>query len=154
MPKKYLNTYKLMIGDWVCVYSNDRTETHPFRVNEIVERGVYDSHKGFVEEKDIEPIPLTPEILEKNGFNLMHGFRYNETYPTYGWGDNTDKKYISVDVTFYDDEPINEVMHLVKIYRNSIKEDGVDSIHSCDIDYVHELQHALKVCKIEKEIAL
>lgn len=83
MPKKYLNTYKLMIGDWVCVYSNDRTETHPFRVNEIVERGVYDSYKGFVEEKDIEPIPLTPEVLEKNGFKLKEWGSHKQYQLTY-----------------------------------------------------------------------
>ena len=27
-----------------------------------------------VTDKEIKPIPLTPEILEKNGWNLIHGF--------------------------------------------------------------------------------
>ena len=142
----------LMIGDWVNIQTEKDDEPMYSQVEQLWECEIDADFQ--TDYKNVHPIPLSKEILEKNGFHLMHGFRYNETYPTYGWGDNIDKKYISVDVTFYDDEPINGVMHLVKIYRDSMGEDGVDSIHSCHIDYVHELQHALKVCKIEKEIVL
>ena len=36
----------------------------------------------------------------------------------------------------------------------SKKDDGMNSIHSCDIDFVHQLQHAIRLCGIDKEIEL
>lgn len=81
---------------------------------------------------EIFPLPLTPEILEKNEFecysresNLIWGITLPEghfvlAYMDYYWE-------FTVDAT---------------IYRR-IK-----------IQYVHQLQHLLKLCKIEKEIIL
>ena len=100
------------------------------------------------------PIPLTKEILEKNGFKIVYGFGYSDKYPTLGWGyHNGIHDYCSIDVTFYD-TPINGVSHLVKINRNSASGDGINTVHNCDIDYVHQLQHAIRLCGIEKEIEL
>lgn len=33
-----------------------------------------DGNYGWIREDTIKPIPLTPEILEKNGWKLCHGF--------------------------------------------------------------------------------
>ncbi len=105
-------------------------------------------------ETQVEPIPITPEILEKNGFKVMHGISYSETYPTYGWGYyKTFKDNASVDVTFYD-EPIAGVSTLVRMGTNSSAGDGTNNIHSCDCNYIHQLQHALRLCGIKKEIKL
>ena len=153
---------ELMIGDWLEVILDNGKYKDYARVANLSDNGAIElaitgepgAYWSLDGNDDIKPIPLTIEILEKNGFHLMHGFGYSETYPTYGWGDKDGDKYISVDVRFYDDEPIGSVQHLVKINRDSMKEDGVDSIHSCDIDYVHKLQHALRLCGIEKEIVL
>ena len=129
MPKKYLNTYKLMIGDWVCVYSNDRTETHPFRVNEIVERGVYDSHKGFVEEKDIEPIPLTPEVLKKNGFKLKEWGSHKQYQLTYSI---ECEDVVTIKIDYIGNN------FVINLCRNDIV-----------IYNVHELQHILNSFNLE-----
>ena len=51
------------------------------KIFEIIEGGTVnpyiakdlDGKEAILEEKDIIPIPLTPEILEKNGWKLIHG---------------------------------------------------------------------------------
>lgn len=149
-----------MIGDWVfCTYPSINT---PVKVAEIKTVGdnelktvvYHDDIRLVFCEKYLDPIPLTAEILEKNGFKIVHGFGYSESYPTYGWGYHKGlRDYASVDVTFYD-EPIGGVSRLVKMETASKKDDGINSIHSCDIESVHDLQHALRLCGILKDITL
>ena len=151
----------LMIGDWVYgLYPNGERYANPFRISvidiyplnrspRIVTMGGY----GFRQEH-LAPVLLTPEILEKNGFKIVHGFGYSESYPTYGWGYHKGlRDYASVDVTFYD-EPIGGVSKLVKMETASKKDDGINSIHSCDIEFVHQLQRALRLVGIDKEIII
>lgn len=79
----------------------------------------------------IKPIPITPEILEKNGFE-------KQGFP--GWQIYTDKYMI----IWRNDYP--NVLDI----RSFSSECG--SFHRQHIDYVHELQHALRLCNIVKEI--
>ena len=53
---------ELMIGDWV----NSQLDGHPIQIDEEV---FYILIKGY--DDGIEPIPITAEILEKNGFWVM-----------------------------------------------------------------------------------
>lgn len=89
-------------------------------------------------EDNIEPIPLTAEILEKNGFEKQ-GFD--------GWllefGTYAESGHILWRTDY--GEP-----HLL-IESYSSKHGDFRSFGIC---YVHELQHALKLCGIEKEIIL
>lgn len=74
-------------------------------------------------------IPLTPEILEKNGFNI-------EIAPyTPGW-----KKCI-LNPNFFLEDRLKGFYHF---NGNTLAK----------TQYVHELQHALKLCGIEKTIEL
>lgn len=82
----------------------------------------------FVRKTAIEPIPLTEEILEKNGWKRKL------------WWEHSD----------------------VGLYMSKIT-DGTWEIQTdkdsefstlCSIRYVHELQHLLLLCGIEKEIVL
>lgn len=77
---------------------------------------------------EIEPIPLTPEILEKNGF----AERFDD------------------DLVLMECEGI--VMEIGNNYTRF--KDGKMFLHRVltPLYYVHELQHALKLCGIEKEI--
>ena len=82
----------------------------------------------------IEPIPLTPEILEKNGFILKEK-EYEVLY-----GINIAPYYTRADVpfeVFCDGEPF-----------------AIWFSKPINIKYVHEMQHALRFCRIEKEIIL
>lgn len=90
-----------------------------------------DFAKGDV--SDLKPIPLTNDILEFIGFKKIVG-DYGRVYYDLG---------------------LNEYNNKVFLYNNSIIIDfeGND-IYLCDCNYVHELQHVLKSCKIKKEITL
>ena len=101
----------------------------------------------------LEPIPLTPEILEKNG--AKHSiyerpyFDYEPTedelnnalqyYPFHGYNLGT-----NIQVAFYPKEIRVEVFG----------QDFVDVFKIRGNVYVHELQHALRLCGIQKEIEL
>ena len=81
---------------------------------------------------DIQPIPLTPEILEKNGFTKSERFEV--------W------KIIS------DDYELRITPWRVAVIF--LDEDGTDKeeFSAPRPKYVHDLQHALRICGIEKEI--
>lgn len=104
-------------------------------------------------EDNIEPIPLTPEILEKNGFGII---KSSSCATVYLWLEKVEGKTYAtytIEISIYP-TPIHGVNILTRIDTPSSKGDGVSKLHSCDINYVHELQHALKLCGISKEIVI
>ena len=148
----------LMIGDWVHLISTIHnvsfpdngviqdegyTTTHtPIKITTVSENCVsYYSNKLelyiTLSSEEIESILLTSEILEKNDI------LYRKSSFYYIINDDKD-----LECTHY-------------IYQ-TVQEDwaiGVDT-GACDcsvfarIKYVHELQHALKICGIDKEIVV
>jgi len=82
---------------------------------------------------DFLPIPLTPEILKKSGFSQDplngHIFIFHEK---------------SGEVIYYECGPK---------YGLTI-DNQLATIQDLKINYVHELQHALRLCGIEKDITL
>ena len=117
---------ELMIGDWVCC-----TDPTPFKIEAItiIDFPEYvTGNDGFdVEIADLQPIPLTAEILEKNGFTkeLYDGVHYR-----YG---------IVIDGIGF------SVCYVRSVFQ---------WLGPLDFHYVHELQHALRLCGVEKEINL
>ncbi len=101
----------LMIGDWVVGGSEE-----PFKI------GIIDP--DFLHWNEIQPIPLTPEILEKNGFS--ENYREEDLSYAQSCGD-------VIGIHIYGTNGLMEEMYF---------------------KYVHELQHALRLCGIEKEIEL
>ena len=62
-----MKTNELMIGDKVAVRSNDGHDLHILSVSEVKSEGISSGkQKVFFAYDEIEPIPLTVEILEKN----------------------------------------------------------------------------------------
>lgn len=128
---------ELMIGDWVFV------KNKPVQVVGLTTDSVETTDKeGFYFEDYFQPILLTPEILEKNGFEKKEDDEGQELYSLllgewaitymsiYGC------PYLTIeDVLDYD--RAHSVLNLK------------DSIY-----HVHELQHALKLCGIDKDIVL
>ena len=86
----------------------------------------------------VEPISLTPEILEKNGFRVIYESELHITYFKYIQG-----FHVAVKV---DKDGIFQ-----KLSMNDGLGSGV-TIVKCK--FVHQLQHALRLCGIEKEIIL
>ena len=99
---------EMMLGDWISFNGE------PVKVQQVV---------SGINEFDYEPIPLTAEILKKNGFE-----RYTNCY-TIG----------SFSLLPNEDETL---------FYTHIDSKGVA------INYVHELQHILRICRIDKEIVL
>ena len=86
----------------------------------------------------LEPVPITPKMLELNDFHkhAIGLYSYEVKYK------------LSIGVLFLPNANENESKIVVNISCLSSDKDGRNSLHSCDINYVHELQHSLKLCKL------
>ena len=89
---------------------------------------------------NIEPIPLTPEILEKNGFEK------NELIESYNHYCGMDNRVSLNDDFYYINSRNTWYVH--------VDSEDYSTIAGCELTYVHELQHLLRLCKIDKEIEL
>ena len=126
----------LMIEDWLLYKSDSLENAFPIQIT----REMF--NKELVVWNDrFEPIPLTPEILKKNGFvnsyidlslNKDSVYKYNHFYT----GNS-----VIVDM---------ESNKLIVKYENDI---WMNLPYNRTI-YVHELQHVLKHCDIKKEIII
>lgn len=127
MKANELKVTDLMVGDWVMLQGK------PYMIDML--NGYQESSMG------VEPIPITPEILEKNGFELNEEVEddcciyYEIDYRLHLCND---KEEMNSDNEWY-----------VLIYNEDYR-----SIANCELTYVHELQHLLKLCKIDKEIVV
>ena len=132
-----LRADELMVGDWV-LYGEK-----PVQILQLSEGKDY---------KNIHPIPITPVILEKNGFRIAKADRMCPA-ERYFWSVEGTRDGAIVEITFYNPD-VHGVKVLTKIHTQSSHESGINSVHSCDIESVHELQRALRLCKIDKTIKL
>ncbi len=129
-----MKTEKLMFNDWV-YNKNDKFKT-PFQVKKIDKNTVMDENGCYSNLVDIRPIPLTPEILEKNGFINDKGiFVYEDETKV---------------VTFFSKENNRPYCNYSFINIDC----GCVTLNELPIEYVHELQHAFRLCGIEKEVEL
>ena len=130
---------ELMIGDYVNYRGQIIKVTSLYDKGGSNEIGWSDKESVWVNGRCIEPIPLTPEILEKNGFEKQQfgNFIY----------ENDD---VNLRIEFY---PKN-INYTNGCYDYIDIEKGCVTITEMPIEFVHELQHALRLCEIEKEIVL
>lgn len=118
----------LMIGDWVrLTLTKKPTTVTAINGNSIGTKAVHPLRYD-----EIEPIPLTEEILEASGFKY-HGGEIGM------WGATVSPYYecTGSPQIFCDGDPF-----------------AVWFEHECNIRYVHELQHVLRLCGIEKELTI
>lgn len=124
----------LMIGDWVHYWIlninakvNDVMSTGRLGIRFIDSKGKEGYIHGVICET-VKPIPLTAEILEKNGF----------------------KKELSEDNIHYRFVLIYDGVRFSLLYARSV----FQWLGPLDFKFVHELQHALRLCGINKEIEI
>lgn len=134
-----------MIGDWVIINNIQRQVTfiddcinYKIMATGKLSDGGKISFVGKLNE-EVKPIPLTPEILEKNGIKW---------FCTEPFGRKT----------YCCNEPVVQCAYipnsgwLINVGAcGSIK---VRFVEISKVQYVHELQHAMRICGIEKEIIL
>ena len=122
---------ELQIGD--LLYYKGKFNAFPFKVESITKKKVGyhaepDDHRMYyLRLSDCEPIPLTPEILENNGFVFMTGLWYLRT-----------KERKPIQIVFKDNNVITLSINATPV--------------PIGLKYVHQLQHALRLCGIKKEI--
>lgn len=128
---------ELMMEDWV-LYGRRYAivkRIDPSRCDILVR--VTPNHDDIVIETydNIDPIPLTAEILEKNGFKgegylilELDEFSYLEYYPFEG--------------------RLRKIWHGIDEWNNH--SDTKDITFQCHCKYVHELQHALRLCRLNE----
>lgn len=153
-PSFMVTREEIMIGDWVYnkhfngeiepiqihnIYGtevNCKTERNRFDVDEIIS-GTYMS--------DLQPIPLIPEILEENGFKK--GFLPAlKTESSLLWVAKVGEDYIEIRF---------DRRNIAIWYDYDENGDGVYSDCLLPLPYwLHEFQHALKLCGINKEIEI
>lgn len=117
---------ELMIGDFV-LDGNDYAQVTSITCDGNIET-THNEHSNI---ELIEPIPLTPEILEKNGFEKVQSIYFlkslNKRYPY---------------LLFIEYNIVNNCLFIN------------DGLIPMPILYVHQLQHVLRLCGIEKEVEL
>ena len=123
----------LSVGDWVrCRGRNGRIERldvirHDERIRVAVESDLGTMYQ-FVGIEDIDPIPITAEILEANGIH--------RTYE--------DDKY-----TIFRGDGLWAVK-----YSDGDWELSTPPVCRVDIRYIHDLQHAIRLAGLDREINL
>ena len=118
---------ELMLGDWVLDTRTKKT----LRVNPFM---------AEMEVPEWEPIPITKELLEKNGFvreNLITSYNH------YIGIDNR----VSLNDDFY-------CMNSRNMWTVHIDSEYYCTIAHCELTYLHELQHLLRICKINFEFSV
>ena len=121
---------ELQYGDWVS--AGGGLPMHITNIGEDYAYATFEGNEGDpweFDDKDDQPnpIPLTPEILEKNGFIKVNSQRYDYGYP------DTDC-YVKVN-------PKKNMIHVNGRNANS-------NLYSHS--FVHELQHALRLCGLNE----
>ena len=122
---------ELMIGDLVCLKDDTKYEL-PLKVDGTATDDISLEGEGFLGGVDglIRPIPLTPEILEKNGFGFVKSSDKDTVWN--GWWIY---KGLELGTCCLDREGN---------WPCCINIDDMNI--TCE--YVHQLQHALRLCEI------
>ena len=124
---------EIQIGDWL--YYKGPFNAFPFKVESITKKKVgyhaepNEHRMHYLRLSECKPIPLVPDILEKNGIKAddipCTFYGYNDYY---------------FEITIEDDEICQSVNYAeYTIFK---------------FEYVHQLQHALRLYGVNKEIEL
>lgn len=139
-----MDSKELMVGDWVMVaqcVADAHFRHYPDKVESISKDLVGLASDGLETILDrINPIPLTEEILMKNGFSTGKTISGTELF--------------TCEVTHQLAGDGFEIQRIT-IYPKWICyiETATTAVRT-GITYIHQLQHLLRLCSVEKEIEL
>lgn len=133
----------LMIGDWVKIKGHlDYDKVQEIARDENMQWYIsFACSATLFRAYEFEPIPLTPEILEKNGWNLDPVLQCYTSTPLWLYGEGS----INLLLQF----PTKQSAGSLKIIDNQ-KIRNLSDFTWKDRLYIHELQHALRLCGLDK----
>lgn len=124
-----------MAGDWILI----NNIPHKIQAIDSIDAEIraddelyYIGEDRYHSEDKIEGVPITPEILEKNGIR-----KRRDEYAVFGW-EGMKQWY----VTLEDFKPQYDFWFITSSDR--------DLNISGQIRYIHQLQHALRICGLDE----
>ena len=130
---------ELMIGDWVCLKDDTKCE-FPLKVDGVLTDDISLEGEGFLGGVDglIRPIPITPEILEKNGFER------SVVIPSNFYRNIDNERLIfsphsscyGLGYVHWDESNDADIMHRLEVQQ--------------PIMYIHQMQHALRLFGLDQ----
>ena len=136
-----LKISELSVGDWVEWKLYDKT--YDMQVSAVTDRRIYGMHDGIEFSMlltQISPIPITGEILEKNGWSN------DGMYATLRIDEHLHLEY------YYHEHRLRKWYCGVDEWQNHAKVNDITFTVHCYS--VHQLQHALRLAGVDKEINL
>lgn len=128
-----------MIGDIVLRKSDDKVVKIDGIITQDDGSCLLSTQDGLSFDYMLEPVKITPELLIENEFELEHGALYD----LYSW---EDCEY-GYRIVFHPKEG-----NYTRGGYNYIHMDvGCITIEELPVEYVHELQHAFRLCGIDSE---
>lgn len=120
---------ELSIGNYVLHLGAAKKVGEIISFTEIVlfQEKYYGLYSNRVSINEIEPVPITPEILEKNGIKKEYNILYDDFY-------------------YNDDVSVTKAVDEWFV--------RIGATNSLYVKYVHQLQNALTLCGINKSIEL
>ena len=133
----------LMIGDWVKIKGHlDYDKVREIAKDENMQWYIsFACSATLFRAYEFKPIPLTPEILEKNGWSLDPVLQCYTSTPLWLYGEGS----INLLLQF----PTKQSAGSLKIIDNQ-KIRSLSDFTWKDRLYIHELQHALRLCGLDK----
>lgn len=132
---------ELMIGDLVCLKDDIKCEL-PLKIDGVLTNDISLEGEGFLggAEGLIRPIPITPEMLVKNGFYNRNTQWYYKRFGSYVCFD------IAISLVYRE----IEVSKVCGAGTDCEEEEYGSSIVFGNDICVHELQHALRLCGLNE----
>ena len=132
----------LMVGDWCC-----NKHGFPMQITNVGDDYAYATFEGNegdpweFDDKDDQPQPivLTPEILEKNGFKKID-------FSHYQINDRT----LVLDADGKWDGEVSWHWVVTEMSTNSKGQNVVLDYYVATLNYAHQLQHALRLCGLNE----
>ena len=139
-----INSNELMRGNWL--YYRGQFNAFPFRVEQITKKKVgYHAEPGENRmhylrlNEEVQPIPLTAELLEKNGFEKIIPNGYTSPQQEYVLAGDYEDVYA---------EEINDGTWKIDVDCTEFDLPRQTAM----ISYLHQLQNWFRLCGIEREI--
>ena len=129
----------LSVGDWVRYRDREWEVCSIYQFTEEV--GLFRKDSQICESiEDIESIPITAEILEKNGWRVIEKELFGDEYEYDG------------EERVWDDE--NCTIEICEARQGIFWYSWRSEYYMWRLEYVHQLQHLVRLAGVEKEINL